>query len=137
MRLTRLVFDALTPGPATRAELEERTGLPSVSVRECLRALARHRVLVVDAAGLVVVPYALVDGATPPADGRGRHARSAEFRATQRARELERRGRCCVVPHYQAAKPPSHAAAPGVLRVGVRAHGAAPGGFTDRIGRRR
>jgi hypothetical protein len=115
------VFDTLmaaAPALLTRSEIESRLDLVKDEVYEALRALKRRGLLVIQGGERQRTRYGLVASAERPHDTRGQYPRTLTHRHLKTTLRLSALGRVCMLPgHYSAARPPSHAAAPGRARV--------------------
>ena len=122
MRVALIVFDALRTfdRPATRRELERESGLDYDQVHEGLRTLNRAGLLLKDVEGERRRGlYQLISGAVRPVTARGHYPRDTVHRQQVAALVRARRAGAAV-PTYSPARPPSHAAAPGTLRIVVK-----------------
>lgn len=121
MRLILSVFDAMRSfnRSVTRMEIERESGLNKYAVEKGLCGLMRRGLLVIHAEPRKRGLYGLVPGAERPEDLRGKYTRDEEHRiaAAQRVHAQRSGG---FVGDYSPARPPSHSAQPGALRIVVK-----------------
>ena len=123
MHLIR-VFDALRTfaRPATRAELEREASLSKDEVWAGLRGLIRRGLVICIQEGRQRGTYVLTKMAARPECGRGRYERAEEHRhrMARAVKATKVRAKDGWRGDYSPARPPSHDAQPGALRVVVK-----------------
>lgn len=121
MRLILAVFDAMRTfdRSVTRMEIERESGLNKYAVEKGLCGLMRRGLLVIHTEPRKRGLYGLVPGAKRPEDLRGHYPRDDEHRIAAAQRAHARRSGV-FVGDYSPARPPSHNAQPGALRVVVK-----------------
>ena len=124
MQLILQVFDALRTfdRPATRAELERESGLDKDAVWSGLRGLIRRGLVICAQEGRQRGMYMLTRMAERPECARGKYERDSDHR--QRMALATKATRVSAKERWHAdyspARPPSHSAQPGALRVVVK-----------------
>ena len=123
MNLILRTFDAMHDlgRPASRAEIEQASGLSTDGVWTGLRGLIRRGlVIVIQEAGRRGM-YALTRQATRPEDLRGAYERDEDHRRRMKlVKKARRQMALAAAPAAGAAARPTHVAQPGALRVIVK-----------------